>query len=344
MSSVELEKAAALLQVAGLKKHFPVKTGLFGRPTSSVYAVDDIAFDVHAGETLGIVGESGCGKSTTARLLMGLITPTAGTVRFDGKIVGSPSLPLKEFHRQVQMVFQDSYASLNPRLTVEESIAFGPTVHGLSMRDAVQRARSLLDRVGLDPIRFAGRFPHELSGGQRQRVNIARALALEPRILILDEAVSALDKSVEAQVLNLLLDLKEAFGLTYLFISHDLEVVRFMATRVLVMYLGKVAELGPTESLYTKSRHPYTSALLGSLLSMDPDKRTERAPLAGDPPNPIDPPPGCRFHTRCVFAEAVCSRSEPALHAAGTDHAAACHMVPLGGEHSKSGASEKVVA
>ena len=153
-----------------------------------------------------------------------------------------------------------------------------------------------------------------------------------------------LDKSVEAQVLNLLLDLKEAFGLTYLFISHDLEVVRFMATRVLVMYLGKVAELGPTESLYTKSRHPYTSALLGSLLSMDPDKRTERAPLAGDPPNPIDPPPGCRFHTRCVFAEAVCSRSEPALHAAGTDHAAACHMVPLGGEHSKSGASEKVVA
>ncbi|MFN0303481.1 MAG: ATP-binding cassette domain-containing protein, partial [Burkholderiales bacterium] len=219
-----------LLQVTGLVKHFPVKTGFLGRPTSFVYAVDDVAFDVHAGETLGIVGESGCGKSTTARLLMGLIAPTAGTVRFDGKIVGSSALPLKEFHRQVQMVFQDSYASLNPRLTVEESIAFGPTVHGVSMREAIARARSLLDRVGLDPIRFAGRFPHELSGGQRQRVNIARALALEPRILILDEAVSALDKSVEAQVLNLLLDLKEEFGLTYLFISHDLEVVRFMAT------------------------------------------------------------------------------------------------------------------
>jgi peptide/nickel transport system ATP-binding protein len=332
----------ALLQVAGLIKHFPVKRGLFGRPTSSVYAVDDIAFDVHAGETLGIVGESGCGKSTTARLLMGLITPTAGTVRFDGKIVGSAELPLKEFHRQVQMVFQDSYASLNPRLTVEESIAFGPTVHGVSMQEAVQRARSLLDRVGLDPIRFAGRFPHELSGGQRQRVNIARALALEPRILLLDEAVSALDKSVEAQVLNLLLDLKQEFGLTYLFISHDLEVVRFMATRVLVMYLGKVAELGPTESLYTGSRHPYTSALLGSLLSMDPDKRTERAPLAGDPPNPIDPPPGCRFHTRCTFAEAVCSQSAPVLHAAGEGHAAACHMVAPSGEHSKVGQRAEV--
>ncbi|MFM9884968.1 MAG: ABC transporter ATP-binding protein [Burkholderiales bacterium] len=336
--------ASPLLQVAGLVKHFPVKTGLLGRPTSFVYAVDDVAFDVNVGETLGIVGESGCGKSTTARLLMGLIPPTAGTVRFDGKIVGSPALPLKEFHRQVQMVFQDSYASLNPRLTVEESIAFGPTVHNVSMREAIARARSLLDRVGLDPIRFAGRFPHELSGGQRQRVNIARALALEPRILILDEAVSALDKSVEAQVLNLLLDLKEEFGLTYLFISHDLEVVRFMATRVLVMYLGKVAELGPTESLYTGSRHPYTSALLGSLLSMDPDRRTERAPLAGDPPNPIDPPSGCRFHTRCAFAEPMCSRTAPALLVAGKGHQVACHMAAPGGGHSQARVEAAVVS
>ncbi len=336
--------ATPLLQVAGLVKHFPIKTGLLGRPTSFVYAVDDIAFDVHAGETLGIVGESGCGKSTTARLLMGLIAPTAGTVRFDGKIVGSSALPLKEFHRQVQMVFQDSYASLNPRLTVEESIAFGPTVHNVPMREAIGRARSLLDRVGLDPIRFAGRFPHELSGGQRQRVNIARALALEPRILLLDEAVSALDKSVEAQVLNLLLDLKEEFGLTYLFISHDLEVVRFMATRVLVMYLGKIAELGPTESLYTGSRHPYTSALLGSLLSMDPDRRTERAPLAGDPPNPIDPPSGCRFHTRCAFAESVCSQREPALLVAGIGHSAACHMAAPGGGHTRSVARSAVAS
>ncbi len=324
-----------LLEIIGLVKHFPIKSGLFGRPTSFVYAVDDVAFNLNAGETLGIVGESGCGKSTTARLLMGLIAPTAGTVRFDGKVVGSSGLPLKEFRRQVQMVFQDSYASLNPRLTVEESIAFGPTVHGVSSSEAIARARSLLNRVGLDPIRFAGRFPHELSGGQRQRVNIARALALEPRILILDEAVSALDKSIEAQVLNLLLDLKGEFGLTYLFISHDLEVVRFMATRVLVMYLGKVAELGPTEVLYTGSRHPYTSALLGSLLSMDPDRRTEIAPLAGDPPNPIDPPPGCRFHTRCAFAEAVCSRTVPPLLVGATGHAVACHMAAPAGNHSK---------
>jgi len=327
-----------LLEITGLVKHFPIRSGLLGRATNFVYAVDDVAFNLNAGETLGIVGESGCGKSTTARLLMGLIAPTAGTVRFDGKVVGTPGLPLKEFRRQVQMVFQDSYASLNPRLTVEESIAFGPTVHGVASSEAIARARSLLDRVGLDPIRFAGRFPHELSGGQRQRVNIARALALEPRILILDEAVSALDKSIEAQVLNLLLDLKGEFGLTYLFISHDLEVVRFMATRVLVMYLGKVAELGPTEALYTGSRHPYTSALLGSLLSMDPDRRTESAPLAGDPPNPIDPPSGCRFHTRCAFAEAVCSRSVPPLLTGTTGHAVACHMAASSGEHSKRAA------
>ena len=204
------------------------------------------------------------------------------------------------------MVFQDSYASLNPRLTIEDFIAFGPMVHGhCGTAEAVRRARRLLDRVGLEPARFAGRYPHELSGGQRQRVNIARALALRAAsVLILDEAVSALDKSVEAQVLNLLLDLKDEFGLTYIFISHDLEVVRFMASRVMVMYLGLVAEIGPTEALYTGSRHPYTQALLGSLLSMDPDKRTEKAPLAGDPPNPIDPPTGCRFHTRCAFAEA----------------------------------------
>jgi peptide/nickel transport system ATP-binding protein len=331
-----------LLQVDGLVKHFPVKRSLFGRPTSFVFAVDGVAFAVQAGETLGIVGESGCGKSTTARLLMHLIDPTAGDITFDGKRVGSAELTLKEFRRQVQMVFQDSYASLNPRLTVEESIAFGPTVHGVSPREAIERARSLLERVGLDPVRFAGRFTHELSGGQRQRVNIARALALQPRILILDEAVSALDKSVEAQVLNLLLDLKEEFGLTYLFISHDLEVVRFMSTRVLVMYLGKVAEIGPTETLYTESKHPYTTALLGSMLSMDPDQRTESAPIAGDPPNPIDPPPGCRFHTRCTFAEGVCAQRDPALVALGEGHAVACLMSTPDSGHSKAPARASV--
>ncbi len=325
-----------LLRIRGLTRHFALKKALFGLGGGTVRAVDDVDFDVMAGETLGVVGESGCGKSTTARLLMQLIAPSAGEVIFDGRVVGGPELPLKDYRRQVQMVFQDSYASLNPRLTIEDSIAFGPMVHGVGRHEALQRSHDLLHRVGLAPARFAGRYPHELSGGQRQRINIARALALEPRILILDEAVSALDKSIEAQVLNLLLDLKEEFGLTYLFISHDLEVVRFMATRVLVMYLGKVAELGPTEALYTGSRHPYTSALLSSLLSMDPDRRTERAPLAGDPPNPIDPPSGCRFHTRCTFAEPVCSRSEPPLLVGANGHAVACHMVDAAGSHTKA--------
>jgi peptide/nickel transport system ATP-binding protein len=327
-----------LLDVIDLTKHFPLKGGLLGRTTALVRAVDGVSFTVDAGDTLGIVGESGCGKSTTARLLMHLIEPTSGAVRFEGQVVGSHQMSLKTFRRRVQMVFQDSYASLNPRLTVEDSIAFGPTVHGVATDTAVRKARDLLARVGLDPARFAGRYPHELSGGQRQRVNIARALAVEPKLLILDEAVSALDKSVEAQVLNLLLDLKDELGLTYLFISHDLEVVRFMANRVLVMYLGRVAEIGPTEALYSGGAHPYTAALLGSMLSMDPDKRRTAAPLSGDPPNPINPPTGCRFHPRCAFAEGLCSTGEPALVAArgGAGHAAACHMAASASGHSRA--------
>ena len=326
-----------LLEITGLEKLFPIKSGLFGRSGGVVRAVDGISVTLHEGETLGIVGESGCGKSTTARLVMHLIEPTAGTIRLAGQEIGSPELSLKQFRSQVQMVFQDSYASLNPRLTIEDSIAFGPTVHGLDRTSAVARARSLLERVGLSPARFAGRYPHELSGGQRQRVNIARALALQPRILILDEAVSALDKSVEAQVLNLLLDLKDEFGLTYIFISHDLEVVRFISTRVLVMYLGRVAEIGPTEALYTASRHPYTTALMGSLPSMDPDQRTHEAPITGDPPNPINPPSGCRFHTRCAHAADVCSRVEPPLYPVdGPHHQAACHMTVAESGHPKA--------
>jgi peptide/nickel transport system ATP-binding protein len=283
-----------------------------------------------------VVGESGCGKSTTARLLMHLIAPDAGEIVFDGRVVGGNDLPLREFRRQVQMVFQDSYASLNPRLTVEDSIAFGPQVHGLAHRAAVERARDLLARVGLEPRRFAERYPHELSGGQRQRVNIARALAVQPRLLILDEAVSALDKSVEAQVLNLLLDLKEQFDLTYVFISHDLHVVRTLSDRVLVMYLGRVAELGATEALFTAPLHPYTGALLASMPTLDPDRRTTEAPLAGDPPNPIDPPPGCRFHTRCPLAEPVCAQRVPAIDLAAP-HAVACLMHEPGSGHSRAG-------
>jgi peptide/nickel transport system ATP-binding protein len=325
--------AQPLLAVRGLVKHFPLAKGV-GRAAAVVRAVDGVDFDVMKGETLGVVGESGCGKSTTARLLMQLIAQDAGDITFDGEKVGGADLPLKAFRRQVQMVFQDSYSSLNPRLTVEDSIAFGPRVHGASAREAVTRARDLLARVGLEPARFAGRYPHELSGGQRQRVNIARALALEPRLVILDEAVSALDKSVEAQVLNLLLDLKEAFGLTYLFISHDLNVVRFMSDRVMVMYLGRVAEIGPSDAIFERPRHPYSTALLASMPSMDPDRRTEEAPLAGDPPNPIDPPSGCRFHTRCKFAEPVCAAETPELVAVGGAHRVACLMAAPGSGHT----------
>jgi len=328
--------AQPLLTVRGLVKHFPLKgKGPGGKP-ALVRAVDGVDFVVRKGETLGVVGESGCGKSTTARLLMHLIEPTAGDVTFDGRTVGTRDLGLKEFRRQVQMVFQDSYSSLNPRLTIEDSIAFGPQVHGAGHREVVERARDLLARVGLEPRRFAERYPHELSGGQRQRVNIARALALQPRLIILDEAVSALDKSVEAQVLNLLLDLKDAFGLTYMFISHDLHVVRYISDRVMVMYLGQIVEMGNAEALFYAPRHPYTQALLASMPSLDPDHRTEEAPLAGDPPNPINPPAGCRFHTRCAFAEPVCSQRIPSLAATVDSDEVRCLMAEPGSGHSRA--------
>jgi len=337
--------AQPLLTVRGLSKQFQLKKGLFARgPGAVVRAVDGVDFTVHKGETLGVVGESGCGKSTTARLMMQLIAPTTGEVVFDGRVVGSRDLPLKDFRRQVQMVFQDSYASLNPRLTIEDSIAFGPMVHGVSRREASARAHDLLARVGLEPARFAGRWPHELSGGQRQRVNIARALALQPRLVILDEAVSALDKSVEAQVLNLLMDLKDAFGLTYVFISHDLQVVRYISDRVMVMYLGQVAELGSTEQLYASPRHPYTRALLGSMPATDPDHRTEAPPLAGDPPNPINPPAGCRFHPRCPLAAPVCGQRVPRPVPAGVEAGVACLVHEPGSGHPLAAAQASTAA
>jgi peptide/nickel transport system ATP-binding protein len=327
--------AQPLLEVKGLTKHFPVRGELFsGRKT--VRAVDNVSFSVGKGETVGIVGESGCGKSTTARLLMHLMKHDAGQIIYDGMQVGQ-TLSLRELRRGMQMVFQDSYASLNPRLTIEESIAFGPKVHGMADNTARALARELLGKVGLRPENFANRYPHEISGGQRQRVNIARALALSPRLVILDEAVSALDKSVEAQVLNLLAALKREFGLTYLFISHDLNVVRYISDRVLVMYLGEVVELGPIDQVWDHPAHPYTRALLAAMPSSDPDRRTETPPISGDPPNPIDPPSGCRFHTRCPFAEPLCAKATPKLSALDTmGHEAACYMAIPGSGHSRA--------
>lgn len=326
--------AQPLLTVENLRKHFPVRGGLLNRQIATVQAVDDVSFSVRKGETLGIVGESGCGKSTTARLLMRLMQPDAGSVTFDGDVVGGPrGITVSEMRRQMQMVFQDSYASLNPRMTVAESIAYAPRMHGLPARQAFDRAEALLGQVGLNPRTYARRYPHELSGGQRQRVNIARALALEPRLVILDEAVAALDKSVEAQVLNLLGELKAQFNLTYLFISHDLNVVEYVSDRVMVMYLGRVVETGPVESIYHHPRHPYTRALFASKPTLDPDRRTTEMPLTGDPPNPINPPSGCRFRTRCAFAKSICAATAPALAEpfAGdligdSPHLVACHL------------------
>jgi peptide/nickel transport system ATP-binding protein len=314
-----------VLEIAGMTKHFPVAGGGFGRPPKVVQAVSDVSFRISEGATLGIVGESGCGKSTTARLLMGLIEMDRGDILFNDRPVGRSAAETKAFRRQVQMVFQDSSASLNPRLTIEASIMFGPLVHGEEADKARHYAHELLERVGLDPARFAGRYPHELSGGQRQRVNIARALALGPKVVIFDESVSALDKSIEAQVLNLLIDLKRELNLTYIFISHDLNVVRYISDNVMVMYLGKVVEYGPSETLFASPSHPYTRALLASMPSLDPENRTQAAPVTGDPPSPIDPPAACRFHPRCALARPTCSSLAPELYKAGDDHVAACH-------------------
>jgi peptide/nickel transport system ATP-binding protein len=326
--------AQPLLDVRGLTKHFLRGGGLLGK-RAVVRALDGVSFSIAKGEVLGVVGESGCGKSTLARLLTGLILPDRGEIVFDGELVGH-TLSLRDLRRRLQMVFQDSYASLNPRITIGETIAFGPKVNGVAASAARTIACDLLDKAGLDPAVFFARYPHELSGGQRQRVNIARALALSPRLVILDEAVSALDKSVEAQVLNLLADLKERFRLTYLFISHDLDVVRFISDRVMVMYLGEIVETGPVETVFAQARHPYTRALMAAMPSLDPDRRTAEPPVAGDPPSPISPPPGCRFHTRCPFAEPVCSRVAPLLTSVGAGHIAACHMSIAGSGHTRA--------
>jgi peptide/nickel transport system ATP-binding protein len=321
--------AQPLLMVRNLKKYFPVRGNLFEREKKFVHAVDGINFSIAKGKTLGIVGESGCGKSTTARLIARLMDPDSGSMIFDGEGVGEfGGIELKAFRRNLQMVFQDSFASLNPRLMIGETIAYGPRAHGLTAARATDRARQLLARVGLEPDQFSSRYPHELSGGQRQRVNIARALAFEPRLVILDEAVAALDKSVQAQVLNLLQELKTENQLTYLFISHDLHVVHYMCDEVMVMYLGQVVEIGPVDQIFGYSAHPYTRALLSAVPSMNPEQRTQQPPLMGDPPNPINPQPGCRFRKRCAHAQGVCAERSPALLPAAQlpGHWVACHM------------------
>ena len=336
--------AQPLLGVRDLRKRFVVRGGGLFERSKHVHAVDGVSFDIAKGETLGVVGESGCGKSTMARLIARLIDADGGELVFDGDSVGTfGGMALKDFRRNLQMVFQDSLASLNPRLTVADAIAYGPRVHGVADAEARERACALLDRVGLARTQFASRYPHELSGGQRQRVNIARALAFEPRLVILDEAVAALDKSVQAQVLNLLQELKAERGLTYLFISHDLHVVHYLADRVLVMVLGAIIEIGPVARIYAAPRHPYTRALLAAVPSMDPARRTAQPPLAGEPPSALDVPSGCRFRDRCAHAHAVCATSAPRLREASPGHWAACHLDDPSSGHPEAVASAQAL-
>jgi peptide/nickel transport system ATP-binding protein len=323
-----MERNGAILTVKDLRKYFPVRGGLLHTVQARVKAVDRVSFDVQRGEILGIVGESGCGKSTTARLILRLIEPDGGEVHFEGRdTLTASSVELKAFRRQVQMVFQDPYSSLNPRMNIEDAVAFNTLVHGYSRSEARAKAWDVLNKVGLRAEQFGRRYPHELSGGQRQRVNIARALVLDPKLVVLDEPVSSLDKSVQAQVLNLLQNLKSDLGLTYVFISHDLHVIEYLSDRVLVMYLGQIVEFGSAEEVSAEPLHPYTQALFASAPSMNPDERIARPPLTGDPPNPINPPSGCRFRTRCPRAMEVCAgEAPPLLPVGGAGRQVACYL------------------
>jgi oligopeptide/dipeptide ABC transporter ATP-binding protein len=317
-----------LLEVEHLKLYFPIKQGvLIDRTVGQVHAVDDVSLRLKEGQTLGIVGESGCGKSTLARCIVRLLEPTAGTVRFRGQEITHLSRRrLQPIRREVQLVFQDPISSLNPRKRVGQIVGTPMRLHGVAKDRIEPRVRELLQRVGLNP-EHVNRFPHEFSGGQRQRIGVARALAVNPRLIVLDEPVSALDVSIQAQVINLLDDLQDDFGLSYVFIAHDLSVVRHVSDQIAVMYLGKVMELSPAQELYAKPIHPYTQALLGAIPIPDPqeNRSRDRLVIGGEPPNPIDPPSGCRFHTRCPRATDVCRQVEPPLADYGGGHVAACH-------------------
>ena len=317
-----------LLDVKDLVKHFPLKKTKLFQEQPYVYAVNSVSFHLNKGETLGLVGESGCGKTTTGRVILRLIEPTAGVINFEGQNVADlKNKDLKEFRRRAQMVFQDPFASLNPRMTVGDIVGEPLLVHGIgTAADRADRVAEVLDKVGLEPA-YMRRFPHEFSGGQRQRIGIARVLTLNPRLLIADEPVSALDVSIQAQIINLLVRLQEELQLSYLFVSHDLAVVEHIADRVAIMYLGKIVEIAPSQLIYNDARHPYTRALLTAIPIPDPKSSLQRTPLQGDLPNPANPPSGCPFRTRCPLVQKICSEEMPEMKKVGEEHYAACHFV-----------------